>query len=420
MKKELALQLIQSTLPSFTDESEATLLFQELQFLADYKYNQYEMYHPGRLFLENLYVWLLQFKLEERTDALEFLRKKLIFISRQEFQQLADIVYHDIIKRQQIKVTAGLSGFPLYKVRAIHESNIFKKVARASLYVGMSDGARIDYIRRHNLDINNEQVLPYYAVSGEKIQELKRDLQTSLNDSEALFRCLFLVDDFCGSGRTLAREVVKVNINQPYQHPIIPLFWQSRLRFTPEKNELELLYNGVLSPQEKEVLLTFGSGSGYHEAINCLIDKCKTRDTTLKGALQKAFDSLNELLDYNVSVYFCPLLATQHALNRLEPLVSRLSGSFAKMQILPGAVLNESEEIKSTDSQIGSLCENYYSIKYEDEHTGCVKFGFDNCGLPLVLHHNTPNNSIFLLWARKRPEFNPLFIRYERHGREGI
>jgi len=58
VKRELALQLLQTIMPGLADESSAARLFRELQLLADYKYNRYEMYHPGRLFLENLYLWL--------------------------------------------------------------------------------------------------------------------------------------------------------------------------------------------------------------------------------------------------------------------------------------------------------------------------------------------------------------------------
>ncbi|KJU86502.1 hypothetical protein MBAV_001303 [Candidatus Magnetobacterium bavaricum] len=55
-----------------------------------------------------------------------------------------------------------------------------------------------------------------------------------------------------------------------------------------------------------------------------------------------------------------------------------------------------------------------------DKHTGSVKYGYKDCGLPLVLHHNTPNNSIYPLWNRRAMDdtsisFTPLFIRYERH-----
>jgi len=61
---------------------------------------------------------------------------------------------------------------------------------------------------------------------------------------------------------------------------------------------------------------------------------------------------------------------------------------------------------------IATLCENHYSEEFEDEHTGSIEFGYDACGLPLVLHHNTPNNSIYLLWSRKMPK--PSVRRYER------
>ena len=48
-------------------------------------------------------------------------------------------------------------------------------------------------------------------------------------------------------------------------------------------------------------------------------------------------------------------------------------------------------------------------------------FGFGECGLPLVLDHNTPNNSLALLWAEtpgdggKHP-MRPLFRRRQRHS----
>lgn len=419
MKRELALQLIHETLPMLLEgEDEAASIFRELQFLSDYKYNGYEMYHPGRLFLENLYLWLNQFKPEERIDALRFVREKLIFISRRDFQQLADILYHDVIRRQQIRIAAEYAGIAPYRIRSIRESPYFQQITRASLYVGMSDGARIDYIRRHNLEISNEQVLPYYEVSSPKKADLLQELRKDLNNSNELFHCLFMVDDFCGSGRTLLREVVAINVSQPYKPPVIPLSWQSRFRFSVEKDELELLYQGDLSLKEQQALQGMGAGRGYAEAIDRLIDKCSKNETVLKGALTKAADNLRDVLDSKAYIYLCPLLATQKALDRLNTLLKRLPSPFADMQILPGAVLKDSERIISNKDPIGALCENYYTTDFEDEHTGPVKFGFDNCGLPLVLHHNTPNNSIYLLWARKAG-FTPLFVRYERHGREG-
>lgn len=420
MKRELALRLLQTILPGLTDEGAAANLFRELQFLADYKYNKYEMYHPGRLFLENLSLWLQQFEEDERDAALDFVRKALIFISQQEFQQLAGVVYHEVIKWRQFLAAAVLGGSPQHKVRAIRESAEFKKVSRASLYVGMSDGARIDYIRRHNLEISNEQVLPYYETSPAKVKQLLSELRAELRDPQATFLCLFLIDDFCGSGRTLLREVVTSPLGNRCEPPAIPPLWRSRLRFYPESNELEWLYQGEISASERQALLEMGSGEEYVSVVNTLVGKANTQDTILKGALFKvASGDLVGVLDPNAAVFFCPLLATEHALKRLRPLMTRLPGRFSQTRILPGATIDSHVKITSATTPIGELCEKYYSDDFGDHHTGCVKFGFDNCGLPLILHHNTPNNSIYLLWARRREDFSPLFVRYERHGREG-
>ncbi len=420
MKRELALQLLQTILPGLTDEGAAATLFRELQFLADYKYNKYEMYHPGRLFLESLYLWLQQFEEHEREAALDFVRKDLIFVSRQEFQQLADVLYHDTIKRHQLSVAAVLGGHPRHKVRTIRESQEFKLVARASLYVGMSDGARIDYIRRHNLDISNEQVLPYYETSTPKAKDLLKELRAALHDDQAMFRCLFLMDDFCGSGRTILREVITSPLDNAGERPVIPPLWASRLRFNEDEEELELVYTGEVSTADEEVLRGMGSGKVYTSSLNNLLEKARRRDTVLKGALTKvAAGALVKVLDEHAEIIFCPLLATEHALRRLKPLLSRLPGPFCRTQILPGAIIDSSVEVVSGARPIGALCEKYYTEDLGDRHTGCVKFGFDGCGLPMVLHHNTPNNSIYLLWTRKRAGLSPLFVRHERHGREG-
>lgn len=420
MKRELALRFLQSILPGLTDEGDTANLFRELQFLADYKYNKYEMYHPGRLFLENLSLWLQQFEEDERGIALDFVRKSLIFISRQEFQQLAGILYHDVIKRRQLEIAAILGGYPQHKVRVIRESPEFKKVTRASLYVAMSDGARIDYIRRHNLEISNEQVLPYYETSPAKIKQMLKDLRTELRDPQATFQCLFLIDDFCGSGRTLLREVVISQIGEGYQPPAVPPLWRSRLRFNEEAQEIELLYEREISASEQKALFEMGSGEEFDTAVNSLVEKVKAHDTVLKGALFKAASGdLVKVLGPNSDVFFCPLLATEHALKRLKQLVAGLPEPFDRARIWPGALIDSQVEITSPMTPIGALCEKYYSDDFGDDHTGCVKFGFDYCGLPVILHHNTPNNSIYLLWARRKEDFSPLFVRYERHGREG-
>ena len=68
-----------------------------------------------------------------------------------------------------------------------------------------------------------------------------------------------------------------------------------------------------------------------------------------------------------------------------------------------------------------SIIETYYDPSAKDMHPewgGDVPYGYKECGLPLVLHHNTPNNSLFLLWAEDSAKVRPLFPRISRHRRE--
>lgn len=420
MKLQLALQLLQEIIPELGDEDAAVKLFRELQWLAEYKYNGYEMYHPGRLFLESLYLWLKQFDQADRSVALSFVLEKLIFVSRIEFQQLAEVLFEDRIKRIQLRVAAGLAGIPHHRIRAIYDSTEFAHVAASSLYVGMSDGSRIDYIRRHNLEIDNEQVLPYYETSDVKVDQMLGDLRRKISKPGAKFQCLFLIDDFCGSGRTLLREVARSQIKGPYTLAEVPTKWASRIRVDPQKCEIEFQAEQVLSSDDEETLRSMGSGA-WMAAVDVLIQKVEEHNTELKGALTKVSNgAIAKALAEDAQVFYCPLLLTDHAKGRLVRLVRRLRAPFSELEILSAACLDESVKITSSSSPIGLLCEKYYSDAFEDEHTGCVKFGYGNCGLPLVLHHNTPNNSIYPLWSRKLSTFRPLFPRYERHGRERV
>jgi hypothetical protein len=424
MKRELSLRLLRSILPDPPwSEERLQELVSELDVLAEHKYNFYEMYQPGQLFFENLYLWLSVFTEEERTTALNFVRENLIFISREEFQQLARVLYDDRIYQRQIDIASYQTGLPRHRVRMLAESAEMQRIKRSSLYVAMSDGARIDYFRRQNLSISNEQVLPTYYPSEDKAVGLINDLEKSLG-KDARFECLFLIDDFCGSGRTLLREVVKVGLDAPLEGFIVPQHMKARLSYRPDNGELALAYGGNFDPQLEEKLLALGDAIPYRGAVKELMRKYAARETELAGSLKRiASDSpLPGMLSENARVYLCPLLVTQYALDRLNPLLSRLPAPLNAIEILPGAVLPNSVRVRPpTGSQtsgetISTLCESHYSEEYEDEHTGSIKYGYDDCGLPLVLHHNTPNNSIYLLWSRRMQ--NPLFVRYERHGRE--
>src|SRR5207253_1755424 len=73
-----------------------------------------------------------------------------------------------------------------------------------------------------------------------------------------------------------------------------------------------------------------------------------------------------------------------------------------------------------SNDPILSLLEKYFDASIVDKHFSIGRhnmayLGFDECGLPLVLSHNTPNNSVPLLWYEDDKKYNGLFPRVSRH-----
>ena len=67
------------------------------------------------------------------------------------------------------------------------------------------------------------------------------------------------------------------------------------------------------------------------------------------------------------------------------------------------------------------LSEEYFDELADDEHAEVgktsMRLGFADGRLPLVLSHNTPNNSIYILWAEDGHKVLGLFPRVSRHKR---
>ena len=417
MNSDLSLTLLRAILPDppwMEDRLLSTV--RELQVLAQHKYNKYEMYQPGRLFFENLFLFLSRLEPQDRTTMLEFVREHLIFISREEFQQLAHILHYDYIRQRHLDIVARATGTPRHRLAALTNSRALARVQRASLYVALSDGARIDYFRRHNLNINNEQVLGSYDVGEAKLREVHAKLRTELEAPSAKFDCLFLLDDFCGSGRTLLREVVAVHVDGGVQDPAIPRELLGKLSYDESDRRLTWQYRGVLTPGEATALRSVSEAAAYRAAVEELTAKVGSRQTELKGALAKiAKTNLVDLISDSAPVFLAPLLIAEYAVDRLKELATKLPAPLNRLELLAAAVIPDSDRILRGRAPMADICERYYGA-VEDEHTGDVMFGYDRCGLPLVLHHNTPNNSVYWLWSRRWKD--PLFVRYERHGRE--
>jgi len=98
---------------------------------------------------------------------------------------------------REVRRILVICGSPTSKIAAL---------AKRTLFVGLSDGARIDGFRRANAGmIDNEQIILGYEISDEKWKDIYEELCNRTGDPKARFELVFLIDDFTGSGKTLLR-----------------------------------------------------------------------------------------------------------------------------------------------------------------------------------------------------------------------
>jgi hypothetical protein len=85
------------------------------------------------------------------------------------------------------------------------------------------------------------------------------------------------------------------------------------------------------------------------------------------------------------------------------------------------------DPLSQIGNPIATLSQKYFDPMLRDEHKAKggsdPSLGFGGLALPLVLHHNTPNNSVGLLWADTSErndgvQRRALFPRRERHNPE--
>lgn len=70
----------------------------ELEFMGSMKYDAYDRFMPGTRFMSSLVQWLNQFDEEDRATVLNFVKKKLVFISSPQMNYLVDLLYDSKIR----------------------------------------------------------------------------------------------------------------------------------------------------------------------------------------------------------------------------------------------------------------------------------------------------------------------------------
>lgn len=368
MRRELAEKLLAQLL-EWTDAEKAAERAM-LDAFASYKYDEYQQFVPGRRFLESLVLWLRQFDtLDDRRDAYLFVRERLLFISNAEMAYLVELAFPSFVRPILIARAAKASGLDPNRIKKVLVSETYRLLLRQTLVLGLSDGARTDGFRRANSHIiSNEQVWHAYDISDAKAVNLKDKLREDLTaligseptEEDTTFGTIVLLDDFTASGRSYIRRTDDGSWDGKIPRVIGMLQDEKRL--------------GTLVPKS------------------------------------------------GVSIVVVIYVAAPQAVEHIEPLLEELDFPQGKIEFR--AVHRLSPDIKlhpEVDKSIWDIAlgDTNFDIRADDEH-GAVggaskRFGFAECALPVVLSHNTPNNSIFLLWAEDVHSVHGLFPRVSRH-----
>lgn len=371
MQRELA----ENLLARIMDWDDATKADERvrLERFAAYKYDQYQQFAPGRRFLESLALWLRQFeKGDERKVAYRFVRDRLVFISNEEMNSLVELAFPTVVRPILLRDAATASGDSAYRSKVIQASTSYRSLVRQTLVLGLSDGARTDRFRRVNAPtISHEQVFHAYDISERKAEDMVHKLRGDLAkltqcepaSAEARFRYVVLLDDFSASGFSYIRRDRRTGQ------------WEGKI---------------------PKIVKELGSDDGLGRCI----------------------------ADSEVRVLVVLYIGSEQAKEQIQHALAELSFEKGTVDLQVVFELDHATQLNSeVDGTLLQLLEKqeYFDDRADDEHADVggtsMRFGFAEGRFPLVLSHNTPNNSIYVLWAEDGHKVLGLFPRVSRHRR---
>ena len=368
------------------DENRATEEFAWVRLMARLKYDSYRDYLAGVRFAESLAGWLSQFEPQDRDAAYAFVKTRLIYFSPAEIQRLVEQLYPRIVEPRLRKAAAEEAGVAPYLIWADSKAHrLFEKKKRQVLFVGLSDGARIDLLRRANAGVLvNDQIVLATHIDDDKWLDLGKELREDQRFSGVLdpkFETVYLIDDFTGSGTSFIRK----------------------------KDD--------------------GTWTGKIEKFRKAVKN--TRESFMKsGADFPLADDFNLHVHHYISSYQANTTIGER-LEQIKGERQSTAGSwFSSVEVSEGLLLPPSTPItKAGDPLMWGICDRYYDpnlfeqLKKHLKESGQtdVKLGYGNSALPVVLEHNCPNNSVTLLWAETAGHggahpMRPLFPRRHRHS----
>ena len=205
MNQDLGLRILGRIM--YWDDDRARDEFAWLKLMARLKYDGYRDFQAGMRFIESLATWLQQFEPRERETAYAFVRHTLVYIGPSELQRLVEQFYPRAVRDRLFRMVAAECDIPPHRVLIDADARAaIERLQRQTLFMGLSDGARIDTIRHVNSGLlGNEQFVQGTQVDTEKWRDLIENLRKDLDEPDARFRLVYLVDDFAGTGTSFLR-----------------------------------------------------------------------------------------------------------------------------------------------------------------------------------------------------------------------
>jgi len=370
VNRDLTLRVLGEVM-NWSDERAGTE-YDWLDFMSRVKYDSYRDFQAGMRFIESLATWLQQFPKGEREIAYGFVRRRLVFVGVSETHHLVEQFFPKTVNERIVRTVAARHDLKTYEAIAIEElRNEMTTLRRKTLFLGLSDGARIDVLRHSNVGrLNNEQIVHTTEIDPDKWLGMLADLQKSLADDGAKFEAVYLIDDFTATGTSFLRPGSEENP------------WKGKLaRFAKSIQPVR----GDLFPEEWTLYV-------HHYVASY-------------DATRKIADNLTKSAEYFSELGWG---AAQSSYGIVFPANLPLS-------------------IENGDGDFIDMTSRYYDPLIQTEHTKVggverINLGYGGCALPVILEHNTPNNSVALLWAEtdgsSSPEahpMRPLFRRRQRH-----
>ena len=380
MNQDLGLKIL-GQIMNWTDDR-AREEFAWLKLMARLKYDGYRDFQAGMRFIESLATWLQQFKPHERETAYAFVRRSLVYIGPSEMQRLVEQFYPRFVRDRLLRMAATERDIQPHRVlidpgaRAASE-----RLRRQTLFMGLSDGAHTDTIRHVNSGLlGNEQFVQGTQVDKDKWRDLLDNLRGDLGDSSARFRLVYLVDDFAGTGTSFLRFDDK------------SAGWKGKLiRFKYSVDSANDALDGDRLFEDGWVLCVhhYVASSAAAAAIRERLARLAGTGNFPVGWARETHPSFGMVLPHDLPI----------------------------------------DKGDGRHDDFLELARTYYDPVIRTKHTDVggvahLDLGYGGCALPLVLEHNTPNNSVALLWAETdggdrdgvpAPPMRSLFRRRQRH-----